>query len=207
MPKVQNPLLSTEAWGQLAGILYRRGTYGPIVSRRSISAVHRTPSQTMRRGTFASASSAWRNLSPASRLAWEGYATYPTTGRAKYIGNYIRLAPTGLKPPDFPTQQPPTRLFDLQLTIQGMPGRPAYLVTWNWDGNPDCFVRIPLLQTWSSRNSPKPSKLTGDAWTDVTWRQLTDPIPYESPTLWVRVELVNYTTGDLIESHLLKATR
>lgn len=207
MAKVQNPLLSQEAYGDLGGILFRRGTYGNICSRRSIASVSRTPSQTIARATFSLATSAWDALSVESKRAWEAYATYPTSGRAKYIGNWIRLAPTGLTPPDFPTKPPPTSLFNVKAYI--LPGPPSDVcyIIWDYTGSQDCFVRIPMLQTWSHRASPKPAKLKGSAWADVSWRTLTDTLPYEAPVLWVRVELVSYLTGDLLQSFLLEAER
>lgn len=85
MAKAKNPLFSQEAHGALGGIMFRTGTYGQVVSRRSITAVGRSQSQCTARGRLKKAHTLWQSLTDADRSAWSAYATPPETGANAYI--------------------------------------------------------------------------------------------------------------------------
>jgi len=203
MARSKNPLFSQEASGDLAGIQFRRGTYGQVIGRRSITPALMTPAQCAQRGRLKLAHTAWTALADADRAAWNEFATYPETGRNAYIAAHTVLSKLALAPSDDPR-------FNIQLgrisniTAQWDLVFPTkILLKWSYDGAPTFRVLIYYYPTWSHRAAPKPSKLKYIASTIPGDLTIKIAPPFQPPITWIRLELRSIYTAKLSGSYLL----
>jgi len=104
MAVVQNPMMSVEAHGGIAGVMFRTGTYGNVLSRGSISAVGRSAAQCTARARIKIAQSAWAALTDIDRSAWAAIAVHPDTAKDAFISRYCTALMLGLAPLTRPIQ-------------------------------------------------------------------------------------------------------
>lgn len=209
MPKCTGPLLSQSAVGTIGGMLYRTGTYGPIVSRSSSSPSIRTPAQSAHRGALKRAHESWLTLTDAERNSWMIHAPPQMTGRNLYVAAHIRLAPADIMPsPYYDLSVENEYLCDLVADVYGEPATAPPLLSIRWTplGDPINVCKIWVYQTWSNRTLPKPSKFLLLATIALADGGTNLYLTYQSPVVWVRLEVVNWFRGSVTARHLLQAT-
>lgn len=203
MAKVKQPLFSQEAVGALGGIQFRRGTYGPIVSRRSVTPHLMTPAQTLQRSRLAHAHRAFDALTDAQREAWNAFATYPETGRNAYVRAYTILDKLGLTPATDPRTSTDIPRISNVTAAWYPPTAKRLMVTWTLDNAGSGRLLLYIYQTWSNRDYPKPAKLIYKANGFDYTPYIIHTLPYLSPRTWLRLELRSMYTGELYSSHLM----
>lgn len=206
MSKVKNPLFSESAQGDLGGLLFRAGTYGPIVSRRSITPSLRTPAQTIQRARFAAAQQAWTSLTASAQLAWTAMAPPPITGRNLFVGTYSRWIMVGKSGLPTPTAHyHPNIITNVSFTPVDTPTALA-LIEWASEGDPNTIIAIYGLATYSRRQTPKPSKLVYLT-SDVTgsWSAYVN-LKCPAPIVHIRIELIDPVNGQVLQKLLYRFT-
>jgi len=195
-----------EASGPLSGLLYRHGTYGPIVSRSSSAPALRTVAQSEARATFHNASAAWAALDDRIKAAWQNIAGPLETGRSLYVAAYCRLYPTGDMPDGPPQDTIGADVLDNPTALY-TPQDPPVMETWTYTTAANIMIiRIFAYGSWSNRSYPKPSKmrLIGTTYSDTPYGIWN--LPYKAPVWFVRFEATDAGTGRVLEKILVKAT-
>ena len=202
MAKAKNPLFSQEAYGPMGGILFRRGTYGAVISRTSGTPHLMTPAQTQQRARLAAAHKAYDALTDANREAWAAIATYPETGRNAYIRAYTVLTKVGFTPTPSPSLQPPAgHIYNPYYGPSPLPPG-VNGVNWSYSGDAYNIVYLYILTTWSHRDTPKPSKLHFKDGT-AAYHCHIDYLPsFHFPRTWFRLQLYSRYTGVLLDQAL-----
>ncbi len=204
--KLKNPLFSESAVGQIGGLLYRNGTYGPIVGRRSITPSLRTPAQAAHRAQLPIAHRAWEALTPQSQHAWNEYATYPATGRNTYIAAYIRLKYLTRPVPNQPTNPTLIGFLENFALTPNAGDPPSASLSWDNTVGSDTDIIFYAYGTYSNRTTPKPSKLLRVGHGNCTDFDATLAIKAKTTVLHLRLELVNPSSGDVATTILLRFT-
>ena len=202
--KLKSPLMSLEAHGTLGGLEIRRGPYGSVCGRQSISTRLATPLQLQTRANLITAHRAWESLSDSDRHSWDQHATGVLTGRNTFVSMFLRFSTAGIAPIISPKRSAPVDpLRDLQL---------SYLIWW-----PDNFTitwtTLPAAQnlilfytqsSFSRRQLPTLSKMKYQL-TAYTSNEIINWItPYPAAIYHFRLDLVSRENGDLLGRHLLR---
>lgn len=207
MARLKNPLFSQSAVGQIGGLLYRDGTYGTFVSRRSIAPSLRSPLQTTTRSTFVAAGVAWNALTDAQRASWENIADYPATGRNQYVAAFTKLGRAGLTPA---ASAPVTsQTATIKLTVKTIDIADPYTIrlAWTRTGAFNAVLFFYHQGTWSNRATPKPRKLTIVGTSAMFPSDWAGAPPFGAPVNWLRADILDRFTGRLLGSTLVKLTR
>jgi hypothetical protein len=210
MPKVVAPLLSQSAVGTLGGLLYRSGTYGPIVSRSSSSPALRTPAQSAHRGALRRAHDAWLTLTPLEQSSWLIFAGPHETARNVYTAAFIRLSYADILPlPSAIHVAQDEYIFNITADVYAPPASdpPLLSLRWSVSGNPQNVLNIWVYQTWSNRELPKPAKFVRRSYVAAADMGVDLFLPIDSPVVWVRIEVINWDNGQVSAKHLIRANR
>lgn len=204
MARAKNPLFSEQASGQMGGLLFRRGTYGPVVSRRSSAPHLMTPAQTAHRCLLAAAHRSFTALSESEQAAWGRYATPPETARNAYFRAYVIGAKMGVTPalPADPSYE--IGLFSVTSATAFAPPVLSSHFEWDYSGSVSCRILFYALHTWSEREFPKPSKLVYAARVGANVLSADVALPFSCPVHWFRLELRGRYTGRLLQSRLIR---
>lgn len=207
MARVKNPLFSEAATGQLGGLLFRNGTYGPIVSRRSITPSLMTPAQCAQRARLKLAHSAWNALTDDNRRAWDAIATYPATGRNTYIRAYTILNKLGYAPHASPNPaETPTAIAVKSAFIDVGPPVSVY-AAWTDTGSITNMVLAYTYPTFSQRATPKPSKLIYTGFAQANVHSMLVFPKFLADLIWLRLDIVSPGTGKFFGSTLIRLER
>ena len=195
MPRVVGPLLSEEATGALAGIMYRRGTYGQIVSRRSLSPNRQSRVQQIQQGLLKRAHTSYDTLTTAQKAAWALHAAAHETSRNAYIRAYTKLLRAGITPLTLPAPvDPAAEIHDVTLTYD--PDVSPYVhVSWSYTGDPTAEIFYYVYSSYGHRSDEKSHKhiiATHNALNYGPRYLTTVPI---RPTIYIRFEVVSRNSG------------
>ena len=204
MAKAKNPLFSQEAYGPMGGILFRRGTYGAVISRTSGAPHLMTPAQTKQRALLAAAHKAYDALTDQNREAWAAIATYPETGRNAYIRAYTRLQRARFTPQPSPQiDDSPQRITITDAFVDNQT-LPSIWITWDHTPGTTQLIFAYALATYSHRAAPKPSKLIY-AGHDQTGTGHMHVYPkHPAPVYWVRLDTISVGSGRILSRTLIK---
>ena len=90
MAKAKMPLFSVEASGALGGLEYKRGIYGNVVSRRSISSNRASQAQLANRAQFGRAQHYWTALTDIDVARWHALFPDSIDLKADVVACYMR---------------------------------------------------------------------------------------------------------------------
>lgn len=204
MARVKNPLFSESASGDLGGLLYRPGTYGNVVSRRSVTPSLQTPAQTRKRAMFHAASLAWSALPDVTKAAWHAFAIPPMDGRSSFISGFCTLRTYSQIATPSPRHGPVVNFVTVLNAYKvGTSGR-QFSITWSYSGAAGNRILIYWLGTWSKRTFPKPAKLKYNGYGTLSSGGSTFYVPYGAPRNWFRLNLVDTLSGRVLQEILVK---
>jgi hypothetical protein len=203
MAKVKSPLLSLEAHGELGGVEYRQGIYGPMVGRRSIASMQATPLQLLHRSRLKLAHTAWLALFDSDRALWCAHATYPETGLNCFVGRWIKFTQAGFTPLTIPLPYiPQSPITNLIATVL-VPGESQIALDWDYRALSEDLLLFYLYQSFSHRHSPTLSKMRYNSWnySSTNFQYITPDTV--TPVNHIRLDQVSLENGDVISRHLL----
>lgn len=191
MAKAKNPLFSQEAHGALGGIMFRSGTYGQVVSRRSVSALGRTSAQCTARGRLKHAQTLWSALSDHDKSAWAAVAVLPETGQNAFIRQACLSLMVGLTPLTVPVSGTDS-LRDLSLEISTASKATARL---RLDVYSDFTTSVRLIYkcyaTYSNRVDPNAASYVYTAWSSPITERVDLYLKCPAPRVHVIVETMH----------------
>ena len=204
MAKVKSPLLSLEAHGELGGVEYRQGIYGPMVGRRSIASMQATPLQLLHRSRLKLAHTAWLALSDTDRSLWCAHATYPATGLNCFLSRYVKFLMAGISPLTIPL--PDSHILPITNIRSGFeydPYPPIYLY-WDVQLTGTDYIFAYVYETSSGRANTSPNKMRFHSKIQSPVNSIYIRTNTAYHNTHIRLDQISSSNGDLIGSHLFK---
>ena len=188
----------------MGGILFRRGTYGAVISRTSGTPHLMTPHQTQQRARLAAAHKAYDALTDANREAWAAIATYPETGRNAYIRAYTRLQRAHFTPYPNPQIDDSPQRITITYAFLDDPMLPSIYITWSHTPGTSQLIFAYALATYSHRAAPKPSKLIFVGHSQTGANNMHVYPKHLAPVYWVRLDTISVQSGRVLSRALIK---
>jgi len=200
MAKAKMPLFSVEASGALGGLEYKRGIYGNVVGRRSISAHRSSPAQLDTRAKFGRAAHYWATLSDADRAQWNSILMSPRDLKAEVIACFLRFPWIE----DYPVRPDPIASWDVGfawISVWWPPSVPGlFELEITTDGPAQCFgnfftLPIPYVGAYCT-----PEQLKYQTYASpISTTTVLPPVAY-TPALRLRIDAIGRDNGVLLDT-------